>query len=126
MDSPKTILVVEDDEMTACMLSELLLQERGYSTLATSSARATLDRIDTVKPDLLIIDYHLPYMNGLELHQVLRQQEKWQQTPVIFLSALLTQQEMLLHNVVGLEKPFEVEDLLLLIDRFLHQQYAHT
>ena len=119
MASLKTILVVEDDEMTAWMILELLRLERGHGAINASDARATFACIATVQPDLLIIDYYLPDINGLELYHQLQQQEGWQQTPVIFLSAILTQDDMRQHQVVGLEKPFEVEDLLVLVDQLL-------
>lgn len=119
MTSPKTILIVEDDEMTACMLLELLKIDQGYNAINASKACYAFDCIAAVQPDLLIIDYYLPDMNGLDLYQQLLLQERWKHTPVIFLSAILTQEDMRLHQVVGLEKPFEIEDLLALVNQLL-------
>ena len=120
----KTILVVEDDDNLAELIMEVIQQEGPRDktpykpVLATDSMRA-LEISRTIKPDLFLLDYYLPRMNGLELYDRLHAMEGLEETPAIFMSANPPRQEIEKRNLISVKKPFNLKDLLHTIERVL-------
>ena len=84
---PPTIMIVDDDDQIL-VLVEILLRRQGYQVLKAPSASAALDLLKTTIPDLFVLDYMMPGMNGLELCERLRLHSEISKTPVIMLSAV--------------------------------------
>ncbi|MEW6666249.1 MAG: response regulator [Thermodesulfobacteriota bacterium] len=82
----KRILVVDDDEMVLMALEELLKPE-GYEVHAFSSGTEALKKLDENGFDLLMLDVIMPEMDGFELCRRIRQKEKYQEVPIVFLTA---------------------------------------
>jgi CheY-like chemotaxis protein len=114
-----TILVVEDDDSIGVFLVEALAQETPYSAVLVTDGFQALQVVDKVQPCLFITDYRLPLMNGLELYDLLRAKQTLRDTPAILISAQLPEQEVQKRNMVGLNKPFELDDLLNTVERLL-------
>lgn len=117
----RTILVVEDDEAISELITLILSQETPYKPLAAVNASEALRLAAYLKVDLFIIDYYLPGMNGLELYDTLHSREELQSIPALILTASLEkhEQELQERNVLGLKKPFELDELLLMIKKVL-------
>lgn len=81
-----TILIADDDPVMLSMIEKLLRRD-GYTVLKTSSAQGVMNTVKTEIPDLLLIDINLPDRNGLLLCRDLRQNENFQDTPIVFLTA---------------------------------------
>jgi two-component system KDP operon response regulator KdpE len=64
--SPVTILIAEDDSTTRWALAALLRAE-GYQAVAVTNGREAVQAALTVRPDLVIVDYGLPDMSGLDV-----------------------------------------------------------
>jgi DNA-binding response OmpR family regulator len=86
---PPTIVIVDDDEQIL-MLVDILLRRQGYQVMKCPNAYAALELLETVTPDLLILDYMMPGMNGLELCQQVRVHPEACKTPILMLSAVDT------------------------------------
>ena len=84
---PFTVMVVDDDDQIL-VLVEILLRRQGYTVLKAPSPYAALDLLRDHTPDLFLLDYMMPGMNGVELCQHLRTQPTTQTTPVVMLSAV--------------------------------------
>lgn len=82
----KHILVV-DDEIGALTLIGIMLERGGFEVQKARDARSALNILEDYTPDLIILDVMMPGMNGIDLCQVLRQQDKTRKTPVLILSA---------------------------------------
>lgn len=67
----KTILVV-DDEFSIAEVMSLILEEEGYRVFSASNGRQALERIADVRPQLVILDFMMPVMNGAELGRAIR------------------------------------------------------
>jgi len=82
-----TILIVEDhaDNM---VLTVLLLQSAGYAVLSASDAEAGLTMARAERPDLILMDIHLPGMDGLEATALLKRDAATSAIPVVALTAL--------------------------------------
>ena len=113
------ILVVEDDDSIGTFLVEALSQETPYRALLVSDGVQALQLVNTVKPCLFITDFRLPHMNGLELCDSLKSMQSFKDIPTILMSAHLPMQEVQKRNIVGLNKPFELDDLLSIVERLL-------
>jgi CheY-like chemotaxis protein len=113
----KVILIVEDDEANAEVLLQVLLEETPYHVYLAPDGPAALQFINQITPDLFILDYRLPGMNGIELYDCLHTHIGFKQTPALILSACLEhyQEEIESHKLLALAKPFDVDDLLSLI-----------
>jgi CheY-like chemotaxis protein len=114
-----TILVIEDDDSIGTFLVEALSQETSYRAVLVTDGYQALQLVRSVKPSLVITDYRLPHMNGLELYDMLKSMQSLKDTPAIIMSAQLPVQEVRKRNLVGLNKPFELDDLLNTVERLL-------
>jgi DNA-binding response OmpR family regulator len=109
------IFVVDDDE-PILRLVNLTLAGEGYECLPFSSAPEALSLLDTESPDLVILDFRLPVMDGPTFYRTVR--EKGYAGPVLFLTALdrddsvLEQFEDEGDTTSLLFKPFDPDDLI--------------
>ncbi|NDU86448.1 MAG: phosphate regulon transcriptional regulatory protein PhoB [Ferrovum sp.] len=108
------ILVVED-EMAIQELISLNLTQAGHEPLVASSALEALDRIQDLLPDLILVDWMLPGMSGLELVRRLRSHQRTQRVPIIMLTARVDEADKLLGLESGADdyitKPFSIREL---------------
>jgi two-component system cell cycle response regulator DivK len=82
-----TILVVEDNP-TNMKLSTFLLESADYTVLAATSAEIGLTLARDARPDLILMDIHLPGMDGLQATALLKADQATRAIPVIALTAL--------------------------------------
>lgn len=83
----RRILMVEDDPDIA-LLGQIALQDiGGYEVMLCGSGDEALERLAEFKPDLALLDYRLPGMNGDELLGALRERPEGRDLPAIFLTA---------------------------------------
>jgi CheY-like chemotaxis protein len=115
----KTVLLVEDDADIRESLAQFLKEETPYQVIAASDGFAALKLVRTITPHLIVLDYQLPGMTGLECLEALRTTKGLEHTPVILMSANFPEQVKEEINVVKLEKPFEMEHFLTQVKHFL-------
>ena len=115
----KTILVIEDDDSIGMLLVEALSQETPYKALLVTDAFQALKAVHQVKPCLVITDYHLPYINGIELYDRLHSTDDLVNTPAIIMSAYLPEEEIRKRHLISLSKPFELDELLDTVEKLL-------
>jgi PAS domain S-box-containing protein len=116
---PKKILVVEDTTITMIWLRSVL-RDAGHTVIPVMDGAAAQKALRDARPDLAIIDMHLPDGDGIELAQRLKACGALQDVPVIFTSALvdkrLRSHVRRMHHSAIIAKPFEPE--------LLHQTMA--
>jgi diguanylate cyclase (GGDEF)-like protein len=83
---PARILSVEDDPDQAAFL-QTVLESAGYETRVCSDPVHFEADVTAFRPDLILMDYRLPKISGLELARIFRQQERYATVPIIFLTA---------------------------------------
>lgn len=117
----KTVLVVEDDEATAEVLAIALAEERAYRVLAVSTASEALQAAKTMPFDLFVLDYYLAGMNGIALYDELHALPGREEVPALLISASLEGHaaEVQERNLIGVSKPFELDELLQMIEQVL-------
>lgn len=106
------VLVIEDDPDTQQMLM-VILRSEGYDVLSAGSGPLGLELLRKMGPDLVILDWMLPGMDGLE---VLRRAREISGVPVVMLTAKAGSTDKISGLDTGaddyLSKPFEPEELL--------------
>ena len=113
--SARRILIVEDEKPIRDMIA-FGLRRAGYEVREAEDCREARARIVDVRPDLMLIDWMLPDMSGLELTRSLKRAKDTEEIPVIMLTARAEEQD----KVNGLEggaddyitKPFSPRELL--------------
>jgi two-component system, sensor histidine kinase and response regulator len=120
---PLRILVAEDNEFNAQHM-EQLLGMRGHSVRLVTNGREALDLTDGGRFDLLLLDIHMPEVDGFQVVRVLRERERTDggHLPVIALTARSRKEDRRKCLDAGMDdylsKPIRAADLLAAIDRF--------
>jgi len=109
------ILIVEDNEKNMKLVRDVL-QVKGYATLEAVTAEDGIKLAIEHKPDLILMDIHLPGMNGIEALGVLRADPNTASIPVIAVTASVMQQDRKLITDAGFEayvgKPINLKEFL--------------
>jgi CheY-like chemotaxis protein len=117
-----TILVVEDDEYCRDLLEQILTMH-GYTVKAAANGLEAWKLLQSMNPDLILLDMKMPVMNGWEFSRRLKA-ERDNTIPFVIISAAedirLRAQETGANG--WLEKPFEMDDLLSVVDGFVKKE----
>jgi CheY-like chemotaxis protein len=108
-----TILVVDDEFLITDILVDAL-EEEGFRVLTASNGRKALEILDRETLALVVTDFMMPRMNGLELAQTIKANPDWVRIPIILLSgaqgAIARAHPELFAAVY--DKPFRVETIV--------------
>jgi DNA-binding response OmpR family regulator len=118
---PKKILVVDDNRDIRTSVSQILMV-RGYEVIEAESGMDCLKQLEAMLPDLVILDIMMPEMNGWDVAARIKQHEKWNIVPIVFLTAKGDDMSMGLGGLASedyIVKPFDVTDLIACVDRIL-------
>jgi two-component system alkaline phosphatase synthesis response regulator PhoP len=121
----KTVLVV-DDEIHIVHVVAIKLRNNGYEVVSADNGAEALELALKEKPDIIVTDYQMPIMTGLELVENLRRHEETKDIPVIMLTArsfAIEQEQQDALQISGcLSKPFSPKELLGNIEDVLYQR----
>lgn len=121
------ILVVDDVSKNLQILGSIL-DEVGYSTTFAISGAQALERLETAKPDLILLDMMMPDMDGLQICSILKSNPETCDIPVIFLTASQNSEHIIQAFDKGavdyLTKPFNTRELLARVRN--HLELKHT
>ncbi|MFA5422585.1 MAG: response regulator [Phycisphaerae bacterium] len=121
----KTVLVV-DDEIHIVHVVAIKLRNNGYEVVTASNGREAFELACANKPDIIVTDYQMPLMTGVELIEKLRGNSDTADIPVIMLTARSFAVEDSEKERLGiskcLSKPFSPKELLRDIEDVLYQQ----
>ncbi len=108
------ILVVEDEAAIQDLIA-LNLNQAGHDPHLASDAQSALEHVRDSLPDLVLVDWMLPGMSGIDLVRRLRAQERTRQVPIIMLTARVEEGDKLLGLESGADdyitKPFSIREL---------------
>lgn len=120
----RSILIVDDDEALADVLS-IRLSRQGFTPSIAASGQLALALARAEKPDLILLDLRLPDMDGFELCQQLVDDEQTSEIPVIILSGLQQPDIIRRSRAAGchyfVHKPFDPNALLTLIEQAIEE-----
>ncbi len=117
---PKKILAV-DDERHIVRLVEVNLQRAGYEVVTAYDGREALEKVKAEKPDLVVLDVMMPYMDGFEVLKNLKADPETADIPVIMLTAKAQDADVFRGWQSGVDcyltKPFNPMELLTFVKR---------
>jgi CheY-like chemotaxis protein len=119
----KRVLVVEDNEMNM-QLVEFLLEEGGYEIVKAASGEEALSVARSGQPvDLILMDIHLPGVDGISVVQELKRDERTRQVPILALTAHAMRGDKDRFLQAGcdgyISKPIDVKTFLASIEPFV-------
>ncbi len=113
------ILIVEDDAAIGSFLQQLIEEETPYHTTIIDNSQEALELVPRIHPCLMLLDYRLPGMNGLELYDRLQESEETRGIPTIMMSATLPVNELEHRGIYQLRKPMDLGNVLRMITHAL-------
>jgi CheY-like chemotaxis protein len=121
----KRVLVV-DDEIHIVHVVAIKLRNNGYEVISADNGAEAFELACEEKPDIIVTDFQMPVMSGLELVEKLRQRDDTKDIPVIMLTArsfaISKEQQEDLRISSCLSKPFSPKELLGNIEDVLYQK----
>jgi len=121
----RKVLVV-DDEIHIIHVVTIKLRNNGYDVISAENGAAAFELAREEQPDIVVTDFQMPVMTGLELVRELRRNEATKDIPVIMLTArgfaIEDEQKEDLQISEFLSKPFSPKELLRSIEDILHQR----
>jgi CheY-like chemotaxis protein len=107
------VILVVDDDASVRLSTSRLLSAHGYAVFEAASAALALQRAAEVRPDVILMDLHMPDQNGIDAAREFKQHAELQHTPIIAVSA--TPPEWLYESslfAAVLHKPYASSQLL--------------
>jgi DNA-binding response OmpR family regulator len=122
--SKQTILAV-DDSPTILKILEVILKQAGYEVVIAHDGLEGIHLAKQIKPDLIVLDFIMPKMNGFQVCKAMRKDEDLKATPIILMSAKGDKVGDKFIDILGaidyLTKPFSPESILSLIPNVLRR-----
>jgi len=113
---PKKKILAVDDERHIVRLVQVNLERAGYQVVTAFDGREALEKVEAEKPDLVVLDVMMPYMDGFEVLQNLRKNPATRDLHVIMLTAKAQDADVFRGWQSGVDcyltKPFNPMELL--------------
>lgn len=117
----KRIVIVDDFEESCLLMSEIL--STAYECHYICESEKALALIQSIKPSLILMDFKMPYVSGVELCKIIKEMPALKHTPIIFISGAVTSDERIETLESGgddfLSKPFHPKELMLRVQKRL-------
>ena len=122
--NPHRILIAEDDPTIRRYLSTLLA-DRGYEILEAPDGEQACRMAESTRPDLMLLDLIMPYRDGFDVLQTLKQAEDTRRIPIIVMSVKDREEEIVKGLHLGAEdyvvKPFNSLELVARVQKILER-----
>ena len=121
----KLVLVVEADAEIGSLLVQAIKEKTSYQAFLVTNGIQALQITREVTPDLFVLDYRLPGMDGFELYKLLHTMEELEYVPAILMSAssFFSRSDNEQHKVPNLQKALELDCLLHIIRELLAERW---
>ena len=115
-------ILLVDDEVELSKLVKMRLEANGYEVLTAFNGQDALEKAQTERVDVIILDLMLPKINGYEVYTMLKQDARYQHIPIVIFTALAQTKDAALAKECGANayicKPFKADQLLQTIASF--------
>lgn len=119
-----SLILSVDDREDSLLLSSLIIEDLGYSSITASNGQTALRLAQLYQPSLILLDIALPDIDGLEVLHHLKQNPLTSAIPVIAVTAMAMKDERKQIQAAGFEdylsKPYMLEDLENIICNYLN------
>ena len=121
MEQKRTILIMDDDLAMQTVL-EIALREAGYQVILANDGQEGIQKLQQLKPDLVVSDIMMPQMDGVETFHAIKEQLQDDGIPIFIMTALNRKPwfaDMEADGAVIIQKPFEVDQFVRLVNDML-------
>ncbi len=120
-------MIVDDDPVQIFTVEEILKEAGGkYELISANSGRDCLQLLKNKKiPDLILLDIMMPEMNGWDVFAKVKENPKWREIPIVFLTAQTDPYSEGFGKISAdeyIEKPFDMEELKKRIGKVLQRK----
>jgi EAL domain-containing protein (putative c-di-GMP-specific phosphodiesterase class I)/DNA-binding response OmpR family regulator len=124
------VLIIDDNSANVALLERMLTHEGLRSIHSTTDPREALARFDEIAPDLVLLDLHMPHIDGYEVLSQITQRAAGAYLPVLVLTAdtapEATHRALSLGAREFLTKPFDLVEVTLRVHNLLETRYLYT
>ena len=120
-----TVLIV-DDEFGVAEVLQSILEDEGYRVVTAINGKQGLARLAEVTPDLVMLDYMMPIMDGTKTLTAIRNDSAYANLPVIMMSSLdeATVRDSTTQYTTFLRKPFRAAAVISLVSKLISERPA--
>src|SRR5690242_161247 len=122
----KPVILAVDDSSEMLDILKNLIAGAGYRFYGASNANQCMRLVRDIQPDLILLDIQMPEVDGFELCRQIRALQACQHTPIAFVTARRTTQDVKAGIAAGgndfITKPFDAKNLLARIERWVKQK----
>jgi len=116
--------MIVDDEENLVELVKAIFEQEGYEVIPAYNGKECLEKLEKIKPDLILMDMMMPGMTGKEVTKKIRENPKTKDLKVVFLTVVrvseLGMEELKKLNVLDfITKPFDNDDLVRRVKKIL-------
>ena len=119
----KKILIIDDETSITKLLKFALERTERYTVEGENNGQKAMTVIRTFLPDVILLDVNMPEMSGGEISAALQEDASLKNIPVIFLTGMVSQEEMESGLTIGgrpaLAKPIDLERLVACVEKNL-------
>ena len=109
-------ILVADDDRALLDTVGWILRDKGYEVVPVERGEEILARLEEESPDLLMLDIMMPKVDGLQILQEVKSEERWKDLPVLMISSMAPEEATVKSLGLGaadfIPKPFRVRELL--------------
>jgi len=120
-----SLLIVDDSVSIRKYVSGLFI-EQGFKTETAANGREALEKLKSQKFDLMITDLEMPQFNGYELIEVIRNDAKFEEMPIVVLTGRTGSKFEEMSHALGadayINKPFSDQELIQKVKSFIIQK----
>ena len=121
----KAKIFIVEDEPSIVQLVKYNLEKQNFKVLVSNNGEEGLQEIKKTEPDLILLDWMLPDLSGIDICKVLRKDTKFKNVPIIMLTARSQEEDKVLGLNVGaddyLPKPFSNPELIARVNALLRR-----
>ena len=126
----KPNILIVDDQWENRSLIVSCLKTIGFCCFEASNGKEGLIKAEEIKPDLIITDISMPEMDGLEMMEILRNNQEFINIPIIVSSASVYEKDVKQSLAFGankfLPKPIQIDNLLQILKNYLHLEWIYA
>jgi CheY-like chemotaxis protein/nitrogen-specific signal transduction histidine kinase len=127
-DKPNILIVDDQWENRSVIVN--CLQTIGFSCFEASNGKEGLIKTEEIKPDLILTDISMPEMDGLEMMQLLRNNQEFSDVPIVVSSASVYEKDVRQSLAAGanefLPKPIQIQELLKVLHNYLQLEWIYA
>lgn len=116
-------VLVADDSVTVVQLVQMALEQKGFDVVTAANGLEALEKVFLEKPDVVVLDIMMPYMNGYQVCRLLKNERDTQHIPIVMLTSRARRSDKYWGLKAGaneyMVKPFEPYELCELIERIM-------